>query len=67
VTVGCKIIEPCYRYTEVAEHFGKIALANIADAGKGRLKTEAQNQVEEAVKKIAPNAPVKNLIKGLFK
>jgi uncharacterized protein involved in outer membrane biogenesis len=67
VTVGCKIMEPCYRYTEVAEHFGKIALANIADAGKGRLKTEAQNQVEEAVKKIAPNAPVKNLIKGLFK
>lgn len=67
VTVGCKMLEPCYRYTEVAEHFGKIALANIADAGKGRLKQEARNKVEEAVKKIAPNAPVQNVIKGLFK
>jgi hypothetical protein len=67
VTVGCKMLEPCYRYAEVAEHFGKIALANIADAGKGRLKQEARSKVEEAVKKIAPNAPVQNLIKGLFK
>jgi hypothetical protein len=60
VTVGCTAMAPCYTYTEVAEHLGGIAAANIAGAMSAKAKAEAKKVLDQAVKQ-AP-APVQNAV-----
>lgn len=70
VNVGCKLTAPCYSYTEVPEHFAKIAMSNIGDAAKNKLKNEARKKVEEKAQQViqdkAPEA-AKDAAKKLFK
>jgi len=63
VTAGCSLKAPCYSYTEVPEHFARIAGANIARAAGDKARAEVQKRAQEALKK-AP-APVQNAVKKL--
>jgi len=60
VTVRGSASAPDYSYSEVPEYFTKIAMANVADASKGRVKQELQ-------KRLAPQGAGSNLLQGLGK
>ncbi len=66
VSVGCTLTSPCYKYGEVPEYLGKIALANVGNAIAGRAKAEAQKKVESIIQQHAPPA-VQNQLNDLGK
>lgn len=73
MSVGCTMTKPCYKYTDVPEHFIRIATANIGRAAEGRAKAEAQKhaaalarQAEEEAKKRLGNDAAKK-VEGLKK
>ena len=69
VSAGCKVVAPCYSYTEVPEFLAKVALANVGQAATGRAKAEIQKKAEEFIRKQAPPSlqeAAKGLTKKLF-
>jgi uncharacterized protein involved in outer membrane biogenesis len=54
ITVGCTVSKPCPSYTELPEHFTRVALANLGGSAKEKLKSEATKQLGDAIKKALP-------------
>jgi uncharacterized protein involved in outer membrane biogenesis len=65
VSVGCTIMQPCYKYGDVASYLGKVALNNLGSAAKGQLKSQAGTQLQKALGNNAPPA-IKDKLKHLF-
>lgn len=61
VTVGCELTKPCYNYSEVPEHFVKVAVKNTTSAVKDRVKQEAKDKVKDVIKEQG-----KDLLKKFF-
>jgi len=62
VTVGCTVIQPCYKYGDVAGYLAKIALNNVAQSARGQLGSQA---IQKALGNNAPPA-IKDKLKHLF-
>ena len=54
VTVGCQVSKPCPSYTELPEHFARVALSNLTGSAKEKVKSEAKQKIGEAIKKALP-------------
>jgi uncharacterized protein involved in outer membrane biogenesis len=62
VTVGCTVIQPCYKYGDVAGYLAKIALNNVAQSARGQLGSQA---IQKALGNNASPA-IKDKLKHLF-
>jgi uncharacterized protein involved in outer membrane biogenesis len=54
ISIGCTVAKPCPSYTELPEHFTRVALANLGGSAKEKLKSEAKKQLGDAIKKALP-------------
>jgi hypothetical protein len=62
VTVGCTVIQPCYKYGDVAGYLAKVALNNVTQSAKGQLGSQA---VQKALgNNVSP--AIKDKLKHLF-
>lgn len=50
VSVGCKLMAPCYKYTEVPGHFMKVALKNAGGAAKKKITNKAKKALKKKAK-----------------
>jgi hypothetical protein len=69
VTVGCKATSPCFTYTEVPEHFTRVALSKLSGAATKKVESEVKKKAESVVKDLGKKASpeVNKAIKKLFK
>ncbi|MGE0615251.1 MAG: AsmA-like C-terminal region-containing protein, partial [Bacteriovoracia bacterium] len=65
VTVGCKLMAPCYDYKEVPEHFVTVAVRNVEGAAKARVNSEVKAKAQQVIQDATKNAPpaVKDALK----
>jgi len=69
IKVRGTLFEPKYDYGSVPEALAQVALKNISGAAQEKMKGEAKKKAQEELQKLTEKAPapVKNLLKGLFK
>jgi hypothetical protein len=52
LSLGCKLTQPCPSYTELPEHFARVALSNLSGAAQEKLKSEAKSKLGEVLKGV---------------
>lgn len=57
VHVNCNLMSPCFSYKEVPEYFATVALNNVGNAVKSRVKAEVQKKVDALIQKVPQVAP----------
>lgn len=69
IKVRGTLLDPKYEYGAVPEALAQVALKNISGAAQEKAKGEAKKRAQQELEKLTDKAPapVKNLLKGLFK
>lgn len=69
IKVRGTLLDPKYEYGAVPEALAQVALKNISGAAQEKAKGEAKKKAQQELQKLTEKAPapVKNLLKGLFK